>query len=82
MSACEVRNRIKRHVRVRAGDLVPHELNSRVHPEAQRQGRRWLPSSRDECSGEDLSDVAEGPADLGRRLPVVKGDRESRAARC
>src|SRR5215208_2267928 len=37
MSASEVRNRIKRHVRVRAGDLVPHELNSRVHPEAQRQ---------------------------------------------
>jgi hypothetical protein len=32
-----VRNRIKRHARVRAGDLVPHELNSRVHPDAQRQ---------------------------------------------
>jgi hypothetical protein len=32
-----VRNRIKAHVRVRAGDLVPHELNPRVHPEAQRQ---------------------------------------------
>jgi hypothetical protein len=32
-----VRNRIKRHVRVRAGDLVPHELNPRLHPEAQRQ---------------------------------------------
>jgi hypothetical protein len=31
------RNRIKRHVRIRAGDLVPHELNARVHPEAQRQ---------------------------------------------
>jgi hypothetical protein len=30
------RNRIKRHVRVRAGDLVPHELNPRVHSEAQR----------------------------------------------
>src|SRR3954447_3014523 len=30
------RNRIKRHVRVRAGDLVPHELNPRLHPEAQR----------------------------------------------
>src|SRR5262245_54530741 len=37
MSASDVRNRIKRHVRVRAGDLVPHELNSRVHPDAQRQ---------------------------------------------
>jgi len=32
-----VRNRIVRHVRVRAGDLVPHELNPRVHSEAQRR---------------------------------------------
>jgi hypothetical protein len=31
-----IRNRIKRHVRVRAGDLVPHELNPRLHGEAQR----------------------------------------------
>jgi len=31
------RNRIKRHVRVRAGDLVPHELNPRLHSELQRQ---------------------------------------------
>jgi len=30
------RNRIKRHVAVRAGDLVPHELNPRVHGTAQR----------------------------------------------
>ena len=30
------RNRIVRHARVRAGDLVPHELNPRLHPEAQR----------------------------------------------
>jgi ParB-like chromosome segregation protein Spo0J len=30
------RNRIKAHVRVRAGDLVPHELNPRRHTEAQR----------------------------------------------
>ena len=30
------RNRIERHVRIRAGDLVPHELNPRVHSEAQR----------------------------------------------
>src|SRR5437763_16030657 len=30
------RNRIKRHVTVRAGDLVPHELNARVHGLAQR----------------------------------------------
>src|SRR5262245_62903142 len=31
------RHRIVRHVRVRAGDLVPHELNPRRHPDAQRQ---------------------------------------------
>ena len=31
------RNRIKRHARVRAGDLVPHEHNSRIHPEMQRR---------------------------------------------
>src|SRR3954454_22175030 len=31
-----VRNRIKRHARVRAGDLVPHEFNFRTHPEGQR----------------------------------------------
>src|SRR5262245_22641258 len=30
------RNRIKRHVSIRAGDLVPHELNTRVHGLAQR----------------------------------------------
>ncbi len=32
-----VRNRIVRHVRIRAGDLVPHELNPRRHPATQRQ---------------------------------------------
>ena len=32
----EIRNRIKCHRRVRAGDLVPHELNYRFHPERQR----------------------------------------------
>src|SRR6266850_8243008 len=31
-----IRNRIKRHCRVRAGDLVPHEWNFRTHPELQR----------------------------------------------
>src|SRR5262249_15271700 len=30
------RHRIKGHRRVRAGDLVPHELHPRRHPEAQR----------------------------------------------
>jgi hypothetical protein len=36
------RNRIKRHVRVRAGGLVPHELNPRVHSEAQRAALAML----------------------------------------
>jgi hypothetical protein len=31
-----IRNRIKAHRKVRAGDLVPHEWNFRAHPEAQR----------------------------------------------
>src|SRR5262249_12475882 len=31
-----IRNRIKGHRRVRAGDLLPHELNFREHPELQR----------------------------------------------
>ncbi|HVS37826.1 MAG TPA: hypothetical protein VMS17_19870 [Gemmataceae bacterium] len=30
------RNRIKGHRRIRAGDLVPHELNPRLHSESQR----------------------------------------------
>lgn len=30
------RNRIVRHVRVRADSLVPHELNPRIHSDAQR----------------------------------------------
>lgn len=31
-----IRNRIKGHRRVRAGDLVPHEWNFRLHPEHQK----------------------------------------------
>src|SRR5215212_9068774 len=36
------RNRIVRHVRVRAGTLVPHEMNPRVHSEAQRRALALL----------------------------------------
>jgi hypothetical protein len=32
----DIRNRIRGHRRVRAGDLLPHELNYRLHPQAQR----------------------------------------------
>lgn len=35
--ATDPRNRIVRHIRMRAGDLVPHELNPRRHPNAQRE---------------------------------------------
>jgi hypothetical protein len=31
-----IRNRIKGHRRVRAGELLPHELNYRLHPDQQR----------------------------------------------
>ena len=37
-----VRNRIKAHRRVRAGDLVPHEFNFRLHPELQKDALRAL----------------------------------------
>ena len=37
-----IRNRIKGHRRVRAGDLVPHELNFRVHPELQKAALQAL----------------------------------------
>src|SRR5882724_8956742 len=37
-----IRNRIKGHRRVRAGDLVPHEFNFRSHPEAQRRALEAL----------------------------------------
>jgi hypothetical protein len=37
MSLSKVRNRISKHVRVRAGDLLPHEHNARLHPDAQRR---------------------------------------------
>jgi hypothetical protein len=37
-----VRNRITGHRRVRAGDLVPHELNYRLHPEQQKAALQAL----------------------------------------
>jgi hypothetical protein len=37
-----IRNRIKAHRRVRAGDLVPHEFNYRLHPDDQRAALRAL----------------------------------------
>ena len=37
-----IRNRIKCHRRVRAGDLIPHELNFRGHGAAQRQALHAL----------------------------------------
>src|SRR5262245_5739983 len=37
-----IRNRIKAHRRVRAGDLVPHEFNFRLHPEMQKAALQAL----------------------------------------
>src|SRR5437762_4258216 len=37
-----MKNRIKAHRRVRAGDLVPHELNPRTHSSAQRAALQLL----------------------------------------
>lgn len=37
-----IRNRIKSHRRVRAGDLVPHEWNFRWHPEQQKAALQAL----------------------------------------
>jgi hypothetical protein len=37
-----IRNRIVGHRRVRAGDLVPHEMNWRTHPTAQREALQAL----------------------------------------
>jgi ParB-like chromosome segregation protein Spo0J len=37
-----LRNRIKDHRRVRFGDLVPHELNPRLHPDHQRAALQQL----------------------------------------
>src|SRR5436305_14382836 len=53
-----IRNRIAEHVRVRAGDLVPHPLNFRRHPAGQRQA---LAASYEE--------VGFARSLLGHRLP-------------
>jgi hypothetical protein len=37
-----IRNRIKGHRRVRAGDLLPHELNWRNHPDLQKEALQAL----------------------------------------
>src|SRR6266436_2127695 len=37
-----IRNRIKAHRRVRAGDLVPHEFNFRTHGDVQRHALHAL----------------------------------------
>jgi hypothetical protein len=37
-----MKNRIKDHRQVRAGDLVPHELNPRTHSDAQRAALQLL----------------------------------------
>jgi hypothetical protein len=39
-----IRNRVKAHRRVWAGDLVPHEWNYRLHPEAQKAALEAQPA--------------------------------------
>jgi hypothetical protein len=36
MTPTPIRNRIKAHRRIRAGDLIPNEWNFRAHPDTQR----------------------------------------------
>ena len=43
-----IRNRIKAHRRVRAGDLVPHEGNFRLHPEQQPKAMCGAPLALDQ----------------------------------
>lgn len=38
----KIRNRIKEHRRVRAGDLIPHEQNWRNHPDVQKEALKAL----------------------------------------
>ena len=38
----KIRNRIKGHRRVRASELVPHEMNPRTHTDTQREALREL----------------------------------------
>jgi len=40
--APKIRNRIKAHVTMRAGDLVPHDLNFRRHPDTQKAALRGM----------------------------------------
>src|SRR3954470_9258715 len=40
-----MKNRIKKHVKVKASELVPHELNPRTHTDDQRQALRDLYAS-------------------------------------
>jgi hypothetical protein len=37
-----IKSRIKRHIKIKASELVPHELNPRIHPEHQRQALEAL----------------------------------------
>jgi hypothetical protein len=48
------------------------QLGNRFNAPLQR--RRWLGPARDGRCREDLRDVAEGPANLSCRLPVVEDD--------
>ena len=38
----KINNRIKKHVRIKASELVPHELNPRIHSDEQREALQAL----------------------------------------
>jgi hypothetical protein len=42
LETIDIRNRIKGHLHVRAGDLLPHELNWRNHPDFQKEALQAL----------------------------------------
>ena len=67
-----IRNRIKSHRRVRAGDLIPHERNFRGHPDEQRQALAAL--YRDIGFARSLLayETARRPAQADRRPPAPR----------
>jgi hypothetical protein len=52
-----IRNRIKAHCRIRAGDLVPHEFNFRFHPDNQK-------SALEPCTRKLVSPAASWPTNI------------------
>src|SRR2546426_1161729 len=71
----QIRNRIKCHRKVRAGDLVPHELNYRFHPERQRAAldALWKEAQEtiDSAFKEDSEKERSPPCELKQQFMVL-----------